>query len=206
MKIEITFDVKNVDCLMSGLFGGFSISMRDIEPRPPLPLRCPFRARCWFSSTLVENLLANFRAFGDKRKRSDFERVGGFGSMIGCARASDVILWITRTPRRTIDRRVKRSSAWSAEFMWFSKEKPFRYIALPKVGKEHYHAKKLKLFFVHISYPNELEYHSLYQSELLCISWLAPIGRSVALNWPLPVKMDMQSFQVFQSMLASMRK
>lgn len=87
-----TFVVKHVDCLISDLAVGLSISMRDIESRPPLPLRCPLSARCWFSSTLVENLFANFSAFGDKRNRSDLDRVGGLGSMIGCARASDVIL------------------------------------------------------------------------------------------------------------------
>lgn len=112
---QFTFDEKNVDFLLSGFDGFFSISICDIVSSPPLPLRCPLSVRCWFSSTLVENLLANLRAFGDKRKRSDFDRVGGLGSIIGCAFASDVILWITRTPKRTIDRRVKRSSAWSAE-------------------------------------------------------------------------------------------
>lgn len=106
-----TFVVKNVECLISDLVGWLSMSMRDIESRPPLPLRCPLSTRCWFSSTLVENLFANLSAFGDRRKRSDFDNVGGLGSMIGCALVSDVILWITRTPSRTIDRRVNRSSS-----------------------------------------------------------------------------------------------
>lgn len=82
-----------------------STSMR--ESSPPLPLRCAFNARCWFSSTLVENLLANFNAFGDSRKRNDLESVGGFGSIIGCGRVSEEILWMTLTPSRTIDRRLE---------------------------------------------------------------------------------------------------
>lgn len=90
--MRLTFDEKNEDCVTSGLVECFSISIRDIDPMPPQPLRCPFSARCWFSSTLVENLLANFNAFGDNLSRSDFDKVGGLGSIIGGARASAVIL------------------------------------------------------------------------------------------------------------------
>lgn len=95
------------DCLLSALNERFSTSIRFV----PLP---PFIDGCSFSSTLVVNLFVNFNAFGDKRKRNDLDKVVGGGSTIGCAFASDVILWITRTPKRTIDRRLNRSSAVSA--------------------------------------------------------------------------------------------
>lgn len=105
----LTLDDKNaVDC------DWMSLVMRDIDSVPSLPLRCPLIIRCWFSSTLVENLFANFNAFGDRRKRNDLDNVGGLGSMIGWIRTSGDILWMTRTPSRTIDRRVKRSSVLSA--------------------------------------------------------------------------------------------
>lgn len=182
---------------MSGLVGCFSISMRDIASSPPLPLRCPFSARCWFSSTLVENLLANFRAFGDKRNRSDFDRVGGFGSMIGCARASDVILWMTRTPNRTIDRRVKRSSPWSAILNEIDVYSLNNTVCLGFIFLL-WHANIL----FYSTYPNAHEYHSSCQSELHSNALLEPIAHSVVLNLPLPMKMDMQSFRAVQPMLA----
>lgn len=184
----------------------FSLSMRDMASRPPLPLRCPLSARCWFSSTLVENLLANFSAFGDKRNRNDLDSVGWFGSIIGCARASLVILWITRTPRRTIDRRVKRSSAWSAEI----ELKHFSIIFLSleyvmkNVGSSSLH--RIKWMYVYNatndSYLNAREYHSSFRWVHPCIVWLVQVVRLVVPNWPLPMRMGMQSSQVARLTLA----
>lgn len=96
------------DCLLSVLSDRFSTSIRDIAP-PPLSVGCSF------SSMLVVNLLESFSAFGESLSRNDFDSVVGFAVMIGCALASDVILWMTRTPSRTNERRLKRSSTWSAE-------------------------------------------------------------------------------------------
>lgn len=96
------------DCLFSVLSDRFSTSIRDIAP-PPLSVGCSF------SSMLVVNLFDSFSAFGESLSRNDFDSVDGFVLMIGCALASEVILWMTRTPRRTNDRRLKRSSTWSAE-------------------------------------------------------------------------------------------
>lgn len=69
-------------------------------------------------ATLVtgENLLANLRAFGDKRSRKVRGIIGALFVLGGNSvqRASDVILWITRTPSLTIVRRCNLSSSWSA--------------------------------------------------------------------------------------------
>lgn len=64
---------------------------------------------------LAVNLLDIFNAFGDKRNRNDFDSVFGLVATIGCAFVSDDILCMTRTPRRTSERRLKRSSTWSAD-------------------------------------------------------------------------------------------
>lgn len=146
-----------------------SLSMRDIESRPPLPLRCPFSARCWFSSTLVENLLANFSAFGDKRNRSDLDRVGGFGSIIGCARASDVILWITRTPKRTMERRVKRSSPWSAKL----NQKLNKIVILLSSTKVPIY---IQIEFSCVTYPNVHECRTMCRWGHQYIVWLGLTG------------------------------
>lgn len=104
------------DCLHSALNDRFSTSIRDITPPPPPPPFPPFNVGCTFSSVFVVNLFDNFSAFGDSRNRNDFDNVFGLVVIgIGCAFASDVILWITRTPSRTSDRRLNRSSARSAK-------------------------------------------------------------------------------------------
>lgn len=116
-SIKLTFDDRN-DVVWWISVWCLSCLMRAIDSIPSLPLRCPLMRRCWFSSTLVENLLAILIAFGDRRRRNDFDIVGWIGSTIGWIRISDEILWMTRTPSRTTDRRVKRSSLLSANWIY----------------------------------------------------------------------------------------
>lgn len=135
----------------------FSTSIRDIEPL--------------FSSTAVvavtgENLFANLRAFGDKRSRKVRGIIGALVVLGGNSvhRASDVILWITRTPSLTIVRRCNLSSSWSASRI---KSKMFNIYFYVWVCAVWLH-RRLVVRVKRTYYPYECEHHNWYQWELHC--------------------------------------